>query len=235
MHPFLFAPAIKPERLDSSPNQAWECFRSWDVYVGLGRCRFEFTFLFLILLKYLFHYSSIWSSCIPSSFLSVEYRESLQANEYHEIRKLLFYFVAEIKLKRTSSLTKGNPTIQLVSSYMQQMMRMRNSEKLLICNSNHRMTSFVFCSFSWMSQDIIGFPRRLPHGCILLLYLPVFPALIPDIHIIVIAWIPMTKRITSISNRLIKKWHLTLVKCLQFRSNISYLLTVCLPARKLEH
>lgn len=74
---------------------------------------------------------------------------------------------------------------------------MRNSEKLLICKSNHKMMNFVFCIFSWMTQSIMGFHRRLSHGYILLLYFPIFPALIFDIHIRVILWIPLAKCISS--------------------------------------
>lgn len=59
------------------------------------------------------------------------------------------------------------------------------------------MMKSVFCISSWMSQSIMGFHRRFSHGHILLLYFPIFPALILDIHIRVIVWIPMAKCITS--------------------------------------
>lgn len=75
MYLCLFAPVIKPERPDRTPNQTLEYSKSLDIYVWLGKSKFELAFL-SNLTEISFHYPFLWSSCIASSFLSAVYKES---------------------------------------------------------------------------------------------------------------------------------------------------------------
>lgn len=105
-----------------APNQVWQYSRSLEVYVGLGRSRFEFTFLSEILFSPLpslkFLHSFQYSVC------RIHVMSSSKWVTHNSI--VAFHFIN--KTEKNLSLTKGNPTVQLVSSYIKQLMRMRKLE-----------------------------------------------------------------------------------------------------------
>lgn len=109
-----------------------------------------------------------------------------------------FLFCCINNTGKNLSLTKGNPTVQLVSSSIKQLTRMRKLENyayLKLKSQNDKFWGGLF--FSWTCKSITGFPRRQSYGYILLLYFHIFPALVLDIHILVTVWIPMARCITS--------------------------------------